>query len=172
MLAMQVNHSSLLRSWLLSVVSFSRSSWEPSVSLSPSLSFSISLYPPLSPPSGHPFIQFTLSFVAMEGEKATYVRTLHRIPRSFFVSLFLSRSAPLYDSFSLSLSLSLFFSSLLRYQILHFPTRAMRGHKKAKRDEAEFRAKEREDESKATNKLSRIILFARGQNALGNSLVC
>lgn len=162
MLAMQVNHSSLLRSWLLIVVSFSRSSWEPSVSLSLSLSFSISLYPLSLPPSGLPFIQFTLSFVAMKGEK-TYVRCI-----AYHAAFRPSPDQRHYTIVSVSLSLS-----LLLFLSVPFPHRSLAikfcvfqrtpcGIRKAKRDEAEFRAKEREGESKATNKFSRIILSARG----------
>jgi len=59
-----------------------------------------------------PFIQFTLSFVAMEREVALR-RTLHRIPGSFFVSLSIAlqhhieREREREKGRSLSLSLSL-----------------------------------------------------------------
>lgn len=145
---------SFLRSWLLSVVSFSRSSWEPSVSLS--LSLSISLYPPLFPLSGLPFIQFTLSFIAMEGEKATYVCCI-AYHAALSVSLPISGYCMIV---SFSLSVPYVVSSQSNFAFFQRPPYSI---KKAKRDEAEFRAKEREDECKATNKFSGITLSARAR---------
>lgn len=166
MLAMQVNHSppSFLPS-LLAPLSLSLSHSHRFLlalilgtfrfSLPLSL-FSISLYPLLTPLQDLPFIQFTLSFVAMEGEKATYVRCIAY--HAAFSSLSFSSDQRYYTIVSFSLrSLP---SSFPRNQILRFPTRAM-WHKKTKCDEAELRAKEREDESKATNKFSGITLSAR-----------
>lgn len=148
MLAMQVNHSSLVPSFapcssalfLPHVRSFVRSfarSFARSltcslahISFSRVLRTSLPFSPPflarslsLSPlalfilPSrpGLPFIQFTLSFVALEErEKATC--TLHRIPAAA------SRASSSRPACILSLALLLAHTSLSRNQILRFPT--------------------------------------------------
>jgi len=150
---MQVNHSSLLpsllaphRRFLLALI---LGTFRFSFSVPILLNLALSSSPPLT---GLPFIQFTLSFVTMEGEK-TYVCCIAY--HTAFSSP--SRSTPLCDYLSLSFSVPFIVPSQPNFAF----SNARHLTKKAKRDEAVFRAKEREDESKATNKFSGITLSAR-----------
>lgn len=110
------------------------------LSLSPCLRPSRSRYPPLFPPPGLPFIQFTLSFVAIEGEKAT--RRVAPHTRRLF-RLALDRRYTYYCLFYFSLSLSL--------KCAFFNIR-----------ETKCRPKERERECKVASTNCEIILSPRG----------
>lgn len=87
MLAMQVNHSSLpslpasLRRFLLALI-LGTFRFSFSVSILLDLALSSSLSPPLGPP-----FHSVHSLLRRDGRREGDVRTLHRIPRSFFVSL-------------------------------------------------------------------------------------
>lgn len=155
MLAMQVNHSSLpsllasLRRFLLALI-LGTFRFSFSVSILLDLALSSSLSPP-SPRASLSFSSLSPSSRWKERRRRTYVA-------SHTTQLF--RLPPEQRHYTI-VSFSPFLVVPYRNQILRFPTRATR-HKKAKRaTEAEFRAKEREDGSKAANKFSRIILSAR-----------
>lgn len=91
----------------LSVVSFSRSSWEPSVSLSPSLSLSSSLYLPLSlflpPRASLSFSSLSPSSRWKERRRRTFVAS--HTTQLFRLSLSLSPEQSHYTILLLSLSL-------------------------------------------------------------------
>lgn len=157
MLAMQVNHSSLLPSFAPGFSPSFPSRAHPGnlpflfLCLCPCRSRSILL----SSPS-----RATLSFSSLSPSSRWKERRRRTYVASHTTQLFrsLSRSALSYDRLFLSHSVPYVVSSQSNFAFFQRPPYSI---KKAKRDEAEFRAKEREDECKATNKFSGITLSAR-----------